>query len=216
MKKQNKDRNATRALMGIDALTGHSIETPMGELVFYIIQPTTIGVLPESSITARVRGLQGLLSGQTDWELMALNSRESFEANKSFYRQRREKEPLPAVRRLLELDSRHLDDIQVRLASGREFYLVLRLRGQKESDILPYLSRIEQIIKNNGFTTRMAGKQEIRQMLAVYFEQNMAADGYEDYDGQRWEEVKPNGKIRKESTEKRKPLGKTGGPQRLP
>ena len=52
MKKQNKDRNATRALMGIDALTGHSIETPMGELVFYIIQPTNIGVLPESSITA--------------------------------------------------------------------------------------------------------------------------------------------------------------------
>ena len=84
MRKQNKDRNATRALMGIDALTGHSIETPIGELVFYIIQPTNIGVLPESSITARVRGLQGLLSGQTDWELMALNSRESFEANKSF------------------------------------------------------------------------------------------------------------------------------------
>ena len=216
MRKQNKDRNATRALMGIDVLTGHSIETPMGELVFYIIQPTNIGVLPESSITARVRGLQGLLSGQTDWELMALNSRESFEANKSFYRQRREKEPLPAVRRLLELDSQHLDDIQVRLASGREFYLVLRLRGQKESDILPYLSRVEQIIKNNGFTTRMAGKQEIKQMLAVYFEQNMTADGYEDYDGQRWEEVKPNGKTRKESKEKRNPRGKAGSAKRLP
>ena len=214
MKKQNK--NGTRSLMGIDKLTGHSIETPMGELVFYIIQPTNIGVLPESSITARVRGLQGLLSGQTDWELMALNSRESFEANKSFYRQRREKETLPTVRRLLELDSQHLDDIQVRLASGREFYLVLRLRGQKESDILPYLSRIEQIIKNNGFTTRMAGKQEIQQMLAVYYEQNMTADGYEDYDGQRWEEVKPNGKTRKESKEKRNPRGKAGSTQRLP
>lgn len=216
MKKQNKDRNATRALIGIDGLTGYSIETPMGELVFYIIQPTNIGVLPESSITARVRGLQGLLSGQTDWELMALNSRESFEANKSFYRQRREKEPLPVVRRLLELDSQHLDDIQVRLASGREFYLVLRLRGQKESDILPYLSRIEQIIKNNGFTTRMAGKQELQQMLAVYYEQNMTADGYEDYDGQRWEEVNTNGKTRKESKEKRNPRGKTGNSQRLP
>lgn len=213
---KQKNKNGTQALMGIDKLTGHSIETPMGELVFYIIQPTNIGVLPESSITARVRGLQGLLSGQTDWELMALNSRESFEANKSFYRQRREKEPLPVVRRLLELDGQHLDDIQVRLASGREFYLVLRLRGQKESDILPYLSRIEQIIKNNGFTTRMAGKQEIQQMLAVYFEQNMTADGYEDYDGQRWEEVNTNGKARKESKEKRNPRGKTGGSQRLP
>ena len=211
MKKQNK--NGTRSLMGIDELTGHSIETPMGELVFYIIQPTNIGVLPESSITARVRGLQGLLSGQTDWELMALNSRESFEANKSFYRQRREKEPLPTVRRLLELDSQHLDDIQVRLASGREFYLILRLRGQKESDILPYLSRIEQVIKNNGFTTRRANANEVKQMLAVYYEQNMAADGYKDYDGQRWEEVKNHGKKGKE---KRNPRGKTGSPKRLP
>lgn len=104
----------------------------------------------------------------------------------------------------------------MRLASGREFYLVLRLRGQKESDILPYLSRIEQIIKNNSFTTRMASANEIKQMLAVYFEQNMTADGYEDYDGQRWEEVKPNGKTRKESKEKRNPRGKTGGSQRLP
>lgn len=216
MKQKNKNKNATRTLMGIDGMTGYSITTPMGELVFYIIQPTNIGVLPESSITARVRGLQGLLSGQTDWELMALNSRESFEANKSFYRQRREKEPLPVVRRLLELDSRHLDDIQVRLASGREFYLILRLRGQKESDILPYLSRIEQVIKNNGFTTRMANKQELKQMLAVYFEQNMTADGYEDYDGQRWEEVNSNGKTRKENKEKRNIRGKAGSAKRLP
>ena len=57
MKRNNK--NATRALMGIDELTGHSIATPMGELVFYIIQPTNIGVLPAASITARVNGLAG-------------------------------------------------------------------------------------------------------------------------------------------------------------
>ena len=210
---KQKNKNATRALMGIDELTGYSISTPMGELVFYIIQPTNLGVLPESSITARIRGLQGLLIGQIDWELMALNSRESFEANKSFYRQRTEKETLPVVRRLLEKDSQHLDDIQVRLASGREFYLILRLRGQKESDILPYLSRIEQVIKNNGFTTRRANANEVKQMLAVYYEQNMAADGYEDYDGQRWEEVKNHGKKGKE---KRNPRGKTGSPKRLP
>ena len=109
-----------------------------------------------------------------------------------------------------------MDDIQVRLASGREFYLILRLRGQKESDILPYLSRIEQVIKNNGFTTRMANKQELKQMLAVYFEQNMTADGYEDYDGQRWEEVNNNGKTRKENKENRNIRAKNGSAKRLP
>lgn len=209
MKKRNK--NATRALMGIDSLTGHSIATPTGELVFYIIQPTNIGVLPESSITARVDSLRRLLSGQLDWEMMALNSRETFEANKNFYRQRQEKEQLPAIRRLLTLDSQHLDDIQVRLASGREFYLVLRLRGKQESDIRPYLSRVEQHIKNSGFTTRRANAREIKQMLSVYFEQNIHAEGYEDYDGQRWEEVKGFGKKKEKA-----PRSKTGAAQRFP
>ena len=178
-----------------------------------IISPgaLNIGVLPESSITARVDCLRSLLSGQLDWEMMALNSRESFEANKNFYRQRQEKEELPAIRRLLALDSQHLDDIQVRLASGREFYLLLRLRGKQESDIRPYLSRVEQHIKNSGFTTRRANAREIKQMLSVYFEQNITAEGYEDYDGQRWEEVKGFGKKKEKA-----PHGKTGAAQRFP
>ena len=183
---RRKKRNTTRQLMGIDCLTDHSISTPNGDLVYFIISPTNIGVLPESSITARINSLLGVLRGHSEMEMMALNSRESFEANKSFYRDRIEQEELPAVRKLLELDSKHLDNIQILLSTAREFYLVIRLRDQQDTDILRYLSTIEQNIKNNGFTTRRATKKDIKRMLSIYFEQNVTNESLEDYDGQRW------------------------------
>ena len=181
-----KRKNTTRQLMGIDYLTDHSIATPYGDLVFFIISPTNIGVLPESSITARVNALLGVLRAQSEMEMMALNSRESFEANKSFYRDRMDREELPVLRKLLALDSKHLDNIQVMLATAREFYLVIRLREQQETDILRYLSTVEQRIKNHGFTTRRATEADIKRMLSIYFEQNVTNESLEDYDGQRW------------------------------
>ena len=49
-----------------------------------------------------------------------------------------------------------------------------------------YLSRIEQSINDNGFTTRRAAEQDLKRMLGVYFEQNVTTEQYEDYDGDRW------------------------------
>ena len=95
-------------------------------------------------------------------------------------------EELPAIRRLLEQDSKHLDRIQVLMASSREFYIIIRLRSEKETDVFPYLSRIEQSINDNGFTTRRATEQDLKRMLGVYFEQNVTTEKFEDYDGDRW------------------------------
>ena len=38
------------------------------------------------------------------------------------------------------------------MASSREFYIIVRLRGEQESDVFSYLSRIEESINDNGFT----------------------------------------------------------------
>ena len=118
--------------------------------------------------------------------MLALNSKESFERNKNFYRERQDCEELPAIRKLLEQDSKHLDRIQVLMASSREFYIIIRLRGDKDTDIFPYLSRIEQSINDNGFTTRRADEQDLKRMLGVYFEQNVTTEKFEDFDGDRW------------------------------
>ena len=62
----------------------------------------------------------------------------------------------------------------------------LRLRGEQESDVFSYLSRIEQNINDNGFTTRRATEQDLKKMLGVYFEQNVTTEKFEDFDGDRW------------------------------
>ena len=83
-------------------------------------------------------------------------------------------------------DSKHLDRIQVLMASSREFYILVRLQGKKESDVFSYLSRIEKSIKDNGFTVHRATEEDLKRMLGVYFEQNVTTERYEDHDGERW------------------------------
>lgn len=185
-KAKKREGPSTRDLMGISGLTEYSICTKLGDLVFFIVEPTNISVLPDASVSARIHALLNVLKGQVDIDMLALNSTESFESNKNFYRQRLESEELPVIRKLLESDSNHLDRIQVLMASAREFYMVVRLRPTKESEVFTLLSNIEKNIKDNGFITRRAREQDIKKLLGVYFEQNVTTDHYDSFDGERW------------------------------
>ncbi len=147
-KKKDAREQSTRQLMGIDDITDYGIATRMGELVFFAIKPTNISVLPDAGVGARIYALLNVVKGMAEIEMLALNSKESFENNKAFYRQRANEEELPVIRKLLEQDSKHLDRIQVLMASSREFYILVRLQGKKESDVFSYLSRIEKSIKD--------------------------------------------------------------------
>ena len=185
-KKSGASEQSTRQLMGIDNITDYSIATRMGDLVFFAVKPTNISVLPDAGVSARIYALLNVVKGQAEIEMLALNSSESFEDNKNFYRRRANEEDLPAIRRLLEQDSTHLDRIQALMASSREFYIIVRLRSERESEIFSYLSRIEKSIKDNGFTTHRADEQELKKLLGIYFEQNVTTEQYEDHDGERW------------------------------
>lgn len=58
MKKQKKDkrRQSTQQLMGIQKITDYCISTDTGDLVFYIVRPSNLGVLPANAIYARIEG----------------------------------------------------------------------------------------------------------------------------------------------------------------
>ena len=119
--------------------------------------------------------------GRGNW-----SSRESFEDNKQFLRKRMEKEENPVVRKLLEKDQTHLDRIQVQMATAREFLIMIRLKDEKESEGRSYLSRIEKSLKEQGFSVRRADREDIKRILAVYYEQNVTTEKFEDFDGERW------------------------------
>ena len=127
-----------------------------------------------------------VLKGIAEIERLCLNSRENFEDNKRFLRSRMEQEQNPVVRKLLEKDLSFLDRIQVQMATAREFLILIRLRDEKEKEVFPYLSRIEKSLKEQGFSVKRADKEDIKRILAVYFEQNVTTEKFEDFDGERW------------------------------
>ena len=185
--KRRQTKQFTRQLINTKAVTDHSLMTYRGdELVYFIIKPTNISVLSEASVSARIYALMTVLKGMAELEFLCLNSRESFEDNKRFLKSRLEQENNSAVRRLLEHDLTHLDRIQVQMATAREFLVAIRLRDEKESEVFPYLNRIEKTLREQGFIARRADKEDIKRILAVYFEQNVTTERFEEYDGDRW------------------------------
>ena len=186
-KNRAREKASTRQLIGARAVTDYSLVTyGQGELVYIMVRPSNISVLSEASVGARIYALMTVLKGVAEIEMLCLNSRESFEDNKQFLRIRMEREQNPMVRKLLEKDQTHLDRIQVQMATAREFLILIRLKGEKETEVFPYLSRIEKSLKEQGFSVKRAGREDIKRILAVYYEQNVTTERFEDFDGERW------------------------------
>ena len=192
-KQKEKQKQSTRELIGIDEITDYSIRTSVGELVYFIIRPTNISVLSDSSVSARIYALMTVLKGIAEIEMLCLNSKENFDENKQYLKKRIEEESNPVIRKLLQQDSSNLDRMQVQMATAREFLIIIRLKNEERknhnamaSDIFSYLSRIEKSLKDQGFTARRADDADIKRLLGVYYEQNVTTEKYEDYDGERW------------------------------
>ena len=183
-KKELRRHLSTRQLMGIDQLTEHGLKTARGELVFYLVSPDNLSVLSAEGVRGRVRALTDLLRGMEAVEMLALDSRESFQSNKHCYQARLEKEDLPALRELLRQDMAHLDEIQSTTASAREFALVYRRDGKTTEDA-SHLKQLEKRILDCGFHVRMADDQDIRRLLAVYYQQDVTTEYFESFDGER-------------------------------
>lgn len=156
------------------------------ELVFFLIQPPNLSVMSVESVGAKIFAMTNVLKGIDDLEILCLNSRDNFEYNKIFMRERIEKEKNESVRYLLEQDLLHLDKIQIQTATARSFALVVRIREENKAELFPLFRRIEKLLKLQGFVVERAGKEELKELLAVYFEQNVTTERFENIDGERW------------------------------
>ncbi len=185
--RKEKEQTGTRQLLGIEEITSYSLKTEFhGELVYFLIKPDNLSVLSESSLSARIYGLMTVLKGMTEIEMLCLNSRESFEDNKAFLRKRLDEEENETIRQLLKQDMQFLDRIQVQMATAREFIILVRLEPERENEVFSYLNRIEKTLTEQGFIARRAEEEDIRRILAVYFEQNVTTEKFESFDGERW------------------------------
>ena len=187
---KNRKRKSTRQLIGVRKIGGHSLETfNQGELVFFILKPHNLAVLSFENITYRLHAMTTILKSAAELGICCMNSRESFEDNKEFFRRRIETEDVDAVKELCRQDIKHLDQIQQEMATAREFVLILRFRREKPTEILHQINSMEKMLKQEGFDVRRAEKADIQRIMAVYFEQNVTHVEFDDADGVRFAEV---------------------------
>ena len=172
-KKEATAKQTTRQLIGIDEITDSGLKTSHGRLIFFAIKPTNLSVQPPEAVSNRIYALMTVLKGQAEIEMLALNSKESFEDNKRHYRQR-------------AADAKSLDRLQIQMATAREFFVLVRLREETGMELHTHLSRIQKSLEDQGFKASLASGEDLKRMLGVYFEQNATTEKYEDYDGERW------------------------------
>ena len=184
-KKKLRQLKSTRQLMGIVRVTPHGLVTDSGERVFYLLQPDNLSVLSPEVIRGCIRSLTVLLSTQPSLEILALDSRESFQRNKEYYLRRLEEETEPAVRELLERDIAHLDAIQFSSASSRRFVLVIPLTEKMNADE-GALRQLEKTICDHGLRVRLAEEQDIKRLLAIYYQQDLSTEVFRDFDGEEY------------------------------
>lgn len=187
MKKKKRKRQSTRELINTKTITDYSLQQYGGdELVFFLMEPQNLSVMSHENIGSKIFALTNVLKGMADLEVVCLNSRDNFEENKLFLKKRMDTEENEKVRQLLQKDLLHLDKIQIQTATARLFLLTVRIKPNDQVEVMQLIHRIEKLIKLQNLTVKRASKDDLKSMLAVYFEQNVTTDRFEDRDGERW------------------------------
>ena len=182
-------KKSTREEIGAVNIEPNGVETNKNDfLVYFLVQPDNIAVLSEAAVRTKIMALSGVIKGYDCIEFSCINSRENFDSNKNFYKERLEKEHSQKVRELLEKDIAHLDRVQIQTASAREFLFILRFKNYnfESNDVQTGISRMEKLLKDEGFTSRLAAKDDIKRLYAVYYVQNITQIYFDDYDGERF------------------------------
>lgn len=182
-----KRNNTTKRLLNLNKIEDYTLSGYNNHhLIFYEITPFNLAVLSEDNIEAKIFTMMHLIKGIDEVEIIALNSRENFKFNKVYIENRIEEEKNSAIKVLLEKDLKHLDEIQSKTGSARLFLIVIRIRGVLDKVALSSIKRFENSFKQFGFTIERLNKEELKTMLAIYFEQNVTTESFEDIDGERW------------------------------
>ena len=186
--KKRKGRSG-QDFIGVKTFTKYGLMTQKGELLFYLVSPTNISVLSYVNIEIKIRHLMMVLSSIPDIEITCTDSSECFDDNKAYLHDRLDYEQNPKVRKLIKKDIEFLDNVQVEMATARQFLFTARIKASKDKQVFDTANRVEKIISEQGFEVRRMRKADIKRFLALYFEASMNGEQMPDIDGEQFYEV---------------------------
>ena len=135
-KQQKKKKGqSVQDMMGIQTFTKYGLLTDKGELLFYLVSPTNISVLSYVNIEIKIRHLMMVLSAIPDIEITCTDSSECFDDNKAYLQGRLEVEQNSRIRKLIQKDIDFLDNVQLEMATARQFLFTARLKGSKDKQV---------------------------------------------------------------------------------
>lgn len=188
-KQKKRKGNSVQDLIGVKTFTKYGLATNKGELLFYQVAPTNISVLSHINIEIKIRHLMMVLSSIPDIEITCTDSSECFDDNKAYLHDRVDEETNPKVRKLIKKDIEFLDQIQMEMATARQFLFIARCKKLKPAQVFRLANSIEQTITEQGFETHRLKKEEIKRFLALYFDASMNGEHMPDVDGEQFFEV---------------------------
>ena len=187
MAKQEKTSGASvQALLGIKSFTEYGLQTNKGEMLFFHVTPSNISVLSSSAIETKIRQLMLTLSAFPDLGILCLDSSECFDENKAYLIRRRSEEPNPRIKKLLGKDLAFLSEIQLEMATARQFMFFILCRNMNAMQVFNYANTLRKTICEQGFDARCLQKDEIKRFLALYFDVSLQGECIPDVDGMQY------------------------------
>ncbi len=183
---KRKKGQSVQELIGIKTFTKYGLLTNKGDLLFYMVAPTNISVLSHANIEIKIRNLMTVLSAVPDVEITCTDSSECFDATKAYLKGRIEQERNPKLREILKKDVEFLDQIQVEIATARQFLLTVRFNGKTPGQVFHEANHMENDIFRQGFEVKRMKKADIKRFLAIYFEASMSGEQMPDADGEQY------------------------------
>ena len=187
MAKQEKQNGASvQTLLGVKTFTDYGLATNKGELLFFLVTPSNISVLSTAAVELKIRQLMLTLSALPDVEIVCTDSSECFDENKAYLLRRKEIEPNAKIRKLLGKDVKFLSEIQLEMATARQFMFVARCRNMNPVQVFNYANTVQKTISEQGFDPHRMTKAEIKRFLALYFDVSLRGEGMPDVDGMQF------------------------------
>ena len=156
-KLMKNNKNSVQGLIGLERFTRFGVKTDKAEIAFFSVEPTNISVLSAANIDVKIHHLMMLLSTIPDLEILALDSCECFDSNKTYVKKRLQTE---------------------------QIMFAVRFRREKDEQIFSTLNRVDKAISEHGFTARRMSKPEIKRMLALYFGTSISGEDIPDIEGE--------------------------------
>ena len=186
MAQEKQNGASVQMLLGVKTFTEYGLATNKGELLFFLVTPSNISVLSTAAVELKIRQLMLTLSALPDVEIVCTDSSECFDENKAYLLRRKEEEPNAKIRKLLGRDLEFLGEIQLEMATARQFMFVARCRNMNPMQVFNYANTVQKTISEQGFDTHRMTKAEIKRYLALYFDVSLRGEYMPDVDGMQF------------------------------